>query len=71
MTVGGRPPVTWCGRAPERVAMQLTGHKTRAVFDRYNIVQEAELHDAGARLLAYLETQPQTDRRGEGPTARL
>ena len=51
--------------------MQLTGHKTRAIFDRYNIVQEAELHEAGARLLAYLAAQSETDHRGEGPTASL
>ena len=39
---------------PERVAMQLTGHRSRAIFDRYNIVHEEELHDAGDRLCAYL-----------------
>ena len=39
---------------PERVVMQLTGHRSRAIFDRYNIVHEAELHQAGDRLCAYL-----------------
>jgi len=34
----------------ERVTMKVTGHRTRAVFDRYHIVSPADLQDVARKL---------------------
>ena len=41
----------------EHVAQGMTGHKTRAVFDRYDIVSEGNLREAAVKLNARINAQ--------------
>ena len=49
---------------PETVAMRITGHKTRSVFERYNITSSDDLRQVGAKMEAFATGKPAAGRRG-------
>jgi integrase len=53
---------------PERVAMTISGHKTRSVFDRYNIVSQEDLKEAAKRRQSFSEQQAEQLQNGYNGT---
>lgn len=42
----------------ESVAMKISGHRTRAVFDRYNIRSNEDIQEAIVKVTEYVSTLP-------------
>ena len=58
------------GGPPESVAMSISGHRTRAVFDRYDISSTKDRRDALRRTEAYVQSLQDSEKGNDDDVVR-
>jgi integrase len=49
---------------PESLAMKITGHRTRSMYERYNIVDEDDLREVGRKAEQFHKQEEQSSKKG-------
>lgn len=55
---------------PESLIMKITGHKTRSVFERYNIIDEDDIREAGYKVANFLTSEESAQIRAQNQAQR-
>jgi hypothetical protein len=53
-------------RLERKQAMRISGHKSRSIFDRYDMTDERDIKIAGQKPARYLEQKTEIEQKGPG-----